>query len=46
MHADHIQHVIAREQPIGMKQKRALSISPSHKVSIDTNYIWLAALVN
>ena len=29
-HAVHIQHVIAREQPIGMKQKRALSSTTAH----------------
>ena len=43
-HAVHIQHVIALEQPIGMKQKRTLSVSTAHKLSNDTNYIWLTSL--
>ena len=47
-HADHIQHVIAREQPIGIKRKRSskYSTATAHGLSNDTNYIWLAALVN
>ena len=42
-HAVHIQHVIAREQPIGMKQKRALSSTTAHRLSIDTNFFRLRA---
>ena len=42
--AVHIQHVIAREQPIGMKQKRSFEYTTAHDLSNDTNYIWLASL--
>ena len=45
-HADHIQHVIAHEQPIGIKRKRAPKYSTAHELSIDTNYVRMAALVN
>ena len=44
MHADHIQHVIACEQPIGMKQKRALSLSPAHERCNDTNFVRLTII--
>ena len=43
--ADHIQHVIAREQPIGFKRKRSSKYSTAHELSIDTNYVRMAALV-
>ena len=43
--AVHIQHVIAREQPIGIKRKRALLSSTAHGLSIDINYVRLLALV-
>ena len=43
--ADPIQPVIAREQPIGIKRKRALSSSPAHGLSIDTIFVRLTALV-
>ena len=43
-HADHIQHVIAREQPIGIKRKRTFKYSTAHGLSNDTNYIWLTSL--
>ena len=45
-HADQIQHVIAREQPIGIKRKRSFIYSTAHGLSNDTNYIWLTALFN
>ena len=44
--ADHIQHVIAREQPIGYKRKRSSKYSTAHELSIDTNCVRLNALVN
>ena len=44
--ADHIQHVISREQPIGIKRKRASKYSTAHGLSNDTNYVRMAALVN
>ena len=45
-HADHIQHVIACDQPIGMKQKRALglSLSPAHEVFTRTQFVCLTSL--
>ena len=43
-HADHIQHVIAREQPIRIKRKRSSKYSTAHRLSTDTNYIWLTSL--
>ena len=43
-HADHIQHVIAREQPIRIKRKRSSKYSTAHRLSNDTNYIWLTSL--
>ena len=43
--ADHIQHVIAREQPIEIKRKSVLSSSPAHGLSIDTIFVRLTALV-
>ena len=44
--ADHIRHVIACEQPIGIKQKRSSTCSTAHELSIDTNCVRLNALVN
>ena len=44
-HADHIQHVRAREQPIGIKRKRTLWLSPAHELSIDTNFVRLTIIV-
>ena len=44
--AVHIQHVIASKQPIGIKRKRASKYSTAHELSIDTNYVRIAALVN
>ena len=44
--AVHIQHVIASKQPIGIKRKRASKYSTAHELSIDTNYVRMAALVN
>ena len=44
--AVHMQQVIAREQPIGIKRKRASKYSTAHELSIDTNYVQMAALVN
>ena len=43
--ADHIQHVIAREQPIGIKRKRASKYSTAHELYIDTIFVRLTALV-
>ena len=43
--ADHIQHVIAREQPIKTKRKRLLSSSSAQGLSIDTIFVRLTALV-
>ena len=43
--AVHIQHVIASKQPIGIKRKRASKYSTAQELSIDTNYVRMAALV-
>ena len=44
--ADHIQHVIAREQPIGInKRKRSFKYSTAQGLSNDTNCVRLNALV-
>ena len=43
--AVHIQHVIARKQPIEMKQKRALLSTTAHRLSVDTIFVRLTALV-
>ena len=45
-HADHIQHVRAREQPIEIKRKRSSKYSTAHGLSNDTNCVHLAYLVN
>ena len=42
--AVHIQHVIARGQPIAMKRKRALSISPAHEDFTHTRFECLTSL--
>ena len=34
--AVHIQHVIAREQPIGIKRERSSTYSTAHKLSNDS----------
>ena len=39
--AVHIQHVIAHQQPIGIKRKRTSKYSTAQGLSNDTNYIWL-----
>ena len=44
-HACHVQHVIASEQPIRIKRKRSSKYSTAHELSIDTNYVRMAALV-
>ena len=43
-HVDHIQNVIARDQPIGMKRKRALLLSPAQEVFIRTQFACLTSL--
>ena len=45
-HALHVQYVIDRVQPIGLKQKRTLVLYPGHRLSSDTNCVWLNSLVN
>ena len=42
MHNDHIQHVIACEQPIGVKRKRSFEYSTGHGLFNDTNHICMA----
>ena len=37
-HAVHIQHVVAREQPIGMKRKRSFKYFTAHGLSTGTTY--------
>ena len=44
-HALHVQRHVPPRSPIEMKRKRALSLSTAHRLSIDTIYVQLTALV-